>query len=337
MNIYRHDSPLKAVSSISPSFNVIDVEENDSHQSDHKTMDLADNDSCHPTVYPYMGIDALVQTLSHISGRGIGADTCQNEDSIATQPQDRGEDISSCSVHGVESVVALLNLAQPLANAQQQVEAVDEESITQPQMNCVLGDMDTSLTDCLPSLLPVVAELGFSSKENIKAGELDRQKHGESDSSEPLLLNYGPPEIEYFDFSDGFVKPHPKLCSRSVLSHTGDQCGNENHPTTITPRNLYDGLPSITLNDIPVGSPVDVFCSRNKMWYKAKIVQHVPAISLDQIEIDMVRVHFIGWRKTTDIIVDIATGVVQRDGLFTTPPQTKLTKAIKRQRMGCKL
>lgn len=72
-----------------------------------------------------------------------------------------------------------------------------------------------------------------------------------------------------------------------------------------------------TLNDFPVGSIQDVFCTRNRAWYRAKILHHVPAISLDEIDIDLVKVHYIGWSKTYDEVLDIGTGVVQRLGLFT--------------------
>jgi hypothetical protein len=70
---------------------------------------------------------------------------------------------------------------------------------------------------------------------------------------------------------------------------------------------LYS-LPVTTFLDTPVGTMKDVYCVRNKQWFKGKILKHMKAT---QSQPDSVRVHFQGWRDKFDETVELDSGRIQ--------------------------
>lgn len=88
-----------------------------------------------------------------------------------------------------------------------------------------------------------------------------------------------------------------------------------------------DTLPTTTLAECPEGCMRDVFCVRNKVWYKARILRHIPAQSPDGV--DKVRIHFNGWPEKFDEDVEVDSGRIQPVGLFSSRKKTKAAETTK--------
>lgn len=73
--------------------------------------------------------------------------------------------------------------------------------------------------------------------------------------------------------------------------------------------------PDTSIQDCPVGATKDVFCIVNKVWYKAKIIGHLPLDKEAGAE-PMVRVHFLGWQSKFDENISVYAGRIQPVGTY---------------------
>lgn len=94
-------------------------------------------------------------------------------------------------------------------------------------------------------------------------------------------------------------------------------------------------LPTTTLEACPVGSVKDIYCIRNKVWFKGKILKHLESSETGK-PADAVRVHFQGWRDKFDEDINVDSGRIQDIGIFSSAskktPAAKSLPATKRKK-----
>ena len=94
-----------------------------------------------------------------------------------------------------------------------------------------------------------------------------------------------------------------------------ESCGEDLRKGTVSEMSyLLDSLPKTTLEECPIGIAKDIYCVRNKQWYKAKIIKHIQGAGG---AVDKVRVHFQKWNSKFDETIEVDSGRIQRIGVFT--------------------
>lgn len=290
------------------------------------------------TVAPYMGSDACTQATLHNSSSGRemlvspGACTADTEAQYyCTPPQLLTPEFtqlvithfggsSSCPTpdeYKLSPLISPLPSVNPdpsdaiiIATME---ECVDDHKAMQDEER--VGDdaptsEDISANNCIANVTQYCQNLSLQSLQgSAKVADVTTCAVAQPFRTDPVISHVP----KYDDM--GYIPTANCLDCRKEIALEAE-CGLEVfHAANANSRQLL--LEQPTLDDFPVGSYQDVYCECNKVWYEAKILQHVPAITLDQINVDLVKVHFLGWNIKFDRTLDIATGVVQKHGTFT--------------------
>lgn len=89
-------------------------------------------------------------------------------------------------------------------------------------------------------------------------------------------------------------------------------------------------LPKGSLDSCPVDSVKDVYCVRNKVWFKGKILKHLNSSETGRTS-DSVLIHFQGWHSKYDESIDVDSGRIQPLGIFSNLPTTA---EIRQKKLG---
>ena len=89
--------------------------------------------------------------------------------------------------------------------------------------------------------------------------------------------------------------------------------------------NFLDSLPKTTLDECPIAMAKDVYCVKNKKWYKAKIIAHIRGL---EGGVDKVKVHFQKWNSKFDESIEVDSGRIQPIGLFTDQKEDAVATAL---------
>jgi hypothetical protein len=110
--------------------------------------------------------------------------------------------------------------------------------------------------------------------------------------------------------------------AEDVYDSQTEECGDvDGTNRDLDALHALDALPITTLGECPVGCMRDVFCVRNRVWYKAKILSHIPAQSPE--EVDKVRIHFNGWSDKFNEDVEVDSSRIQPLGAFSSRKKVK--------------